>query len=287
MMLNVDRFFKAEDQPVVFSADKLFPSELFGELLQTFPQDELEELMGDNFFAEMDSDRHQEQFKKFIEKTPVWKRLYREVSHRNFKRALLARFDRELTDIRGTKAVNSFRTIDTEVKCSFHLSRNGYLLSLHTDTGMKMVTVVIYLHEEGTELPGAGTRFYQAEDAAAGLDYIRGLLDDKGQCELDRPFGVVGVAVGRVYQQADITEETLRQVKTFDSLHKCALEVPFVGNHAVLFIKSNDSWHDVRLEHLQDDEYRKSFVINFSLVPSEQRNSIGRARRIIRMILSM
>jgi hypothetical protein len=277
--VNLSTFFKVAEKPLVFCSDAPIPPAIFGQLVRQFPLDEMLAQMGSGYFSEIDSARHPALFAQITRRFPVWKHLFREVSSNNFKRSLTARFESELVEIRGEAQVRGLRLSDTEIKCSFHLSRNGYLLSPHTDTGMKMITIVFYLHDEGDEIKGAGTRFYSAREPSAGLEYLRGLLDDENLLELDRPFGVVGAGVERVYQVSDRTVQVMNEVRRFDMIHDCILEVPFVGNRAVLFVKSNESWHDVRLESLDEHQLRKSFVVNFSIVPQNQRNLKARIRR--------
>jgi hypothetical protein len=284
--LNLASFKLVSNSPFVFESSSAVTKEFYQKILASFPTSEMRSNMSDRFFAEIESARHRKEFHSVIAKSKQWSSIYKEVTSPRFRRALLQHFGRELCEFRGVDQVRNLRVSDTEVKCSFHLSRNGYLLAPHTDTGLKLITIIIYLLGSEEELVGAGTRFYKARDDKAGEQYLRSLLDDEDRRELDAPFGIFGAGLERVYEVDNRTTEVLEEIKRFDMIHERILETPFVSNRSVIFIKSNDSWHDVRLDSLQDGQLRKSFVINFSAVPITKRNFMGRARRRLRSFLS-
>lgn len=266
----------ANEEPRVYVTDQALSRDLYVELSNTFPAAEMKERMGNGYFSEIDSARHRVDFDRVLKSRPEWKQLYRAVSRSKFKEELLHHFKQDLESIRGPRELARVTSNNTEVKCSFHMSRRGYLLSPHTDTGKKMITIVIYLGDAGNEMVGAGTRFYQASDSVKGREFMLSLIDDDDRLELDRPYGVVGAGVGRVYESQDRTPEVDSAIQRFDSLHKCTFESRFQGNRAVLFIKSNYSWHDVRLDTLPEGVMRQSFVINFSVASSANPNRLKR-----------
>jgi hypothetical protein len=269
----------------VYQSNQAVNQELYRELLATFPSSEMKSEMGERFFSEIDSDRHPKQFRSVVAKSKQWRSIWDEVSRPKFRQALLQRFHRQLCEIHGEDKIRQLRVSDTQVKCSFHCSRNGFLLAPHTDTGLKLITIIFYLAEVGEELTGAGTRFYRARVATAGDQYIRDLLDDEDKRRLEDPFGIVGVALERIYAPYDRGHNGLGGIQQFDDVHECILQTEFVSNRMILFIKSNNSWHDVRLEALPDAQFRKSFVINLLAVPEIQRSFIwGARRRLVRLL---
>lgn len=281
MNFGISSFFLANEAPRVYVTDEALSRDLYVELSNTFPAVEMKERMGNGFFSEIDSARHRADFDRVLKSRPEWKQLYRAVSRSKFKEELLHHFKQDLELIRGSKGLARVTPQNTEVKCSFHMSRRGYLLSPHTDTGKKMITIVIYFGDSSNEMVGAGTRFYQANDPVKGREFMVSLIDNDDRLELDRPYGVVGAGVGRVYKSQDRTPEVDSEIRRFDSLHKCTFESRFQGNRAVLFIKSNYSWHDVRLDTLPEGVMRQSFVINFSLSSSASPNPF---RRFVRAL---
>lgn len=271
-MLQLSSFVSATQEPRVHVSEEIFAPDLYRVLAESFPTAALKEKMAETFFAEIDSNRHRTEFKQILQSSTGWNKVFQHVTTSRFRRQLLQQFCTEISEVRGVESMSSIKLLDTEVKCSFHMSRNGYLLSPHTDTGKKLITVVIYIDDRNQELISAGTRFYRARDQALGKDYLQGLLDDDDRQEFSRPDGIVGASVGRVYAAGDRSPELLEELKRFDSIHDCVFECGFRGNRAVLFIKSNTSWHDVRLESMEDGQFRRSFVINFSLSPYRRRN---------------
>lgn len=270
MSLELSSFVSTVLEPRVYVSEEIFAPELFRSLVESFPTEELSEKMGEAYFAEIDSARHGTEFRQLMRTRSEWNKLFRFVTSSKFRRQLLQRFSLELNDLRGTETMMDIGSSGTEVKCSFHMSRNGYLLSPHTDTGNKVITIVIYIGEYNEELIGAGTRFYRARSQELGSEYLQGLLDADDRKELEKPYGIVGASVGRVYSAGDRTPELQEELMRFDSIHDCVFECGFKGNRAVLFIKSNTSWHDVRLESATNGQFRRSFVINFSLAQSRR-----------------
>jgi hypothetical protein len=268
--LELTSFVSTVLEPRVYVSEKIIAPDLFRSLVESFPTEHLNEKMGEAYFAEIDSERHGNEFRQIMHTRSEWNKLFRFVTSSKFRSQLLQRFSTELHDLRGTEMMTGLRSSDTEVKCSFHMSRNGYLLSPHTDTGKKMITIVIYVGEFNEELIGAGTRFYRARSQKLGSEYLQELLDDDDRKELEKPNGIVGVNIGRVYSAGDRTLELQEHLKRFDSIHDCVFECGFRGNRAVLFIKSNTSWHDVRLESVSNGQFRRTFVVNFSLTQSRR-----------------
>lgn len=285
MLTNLKSFKSVLDSPSVFVSREFLEPESYVEMVATFPTVEMKSKMGERYFSEIDSERHRKEFLSVVSKFRSWSSLFRDVSGFRFRRALLTHFRRELSQIRGVDSIRNLRLSDTEVKCSFHLSRNGYLLAPHTDTGLKLITIILYLPDSDEVLVGAGTRFYRSRDAEAGAQFMASLLTDQDKQELAAPYGVVGPSLSRVYSADGATQQVLKEIERFDAVHECILETSFTANQSVLFIKSNHSWHDVRLKDLQPTQLRKSFVINFSAVPIAQRNLSGRVRRYFRLLL--
>lgn len=280
MSLELSSFVSTVLEPRVYVSEEIIAPDLFRSLIESFPTEDLNEKMGEGYFAEIDSARHGTEFRQIMRTRFEWNKLFRDVTSSKFRRQLLQRFSLDLHDIRGTEMMMGLGSLGTEVKCSFHMSRNGYLLSPHTDTGRKLITIVIYVGEHNQELIGAGTRFYRARNQELGNGYLQGLLDDDDRKELAKPNGIVGASVSRVYSAGDRTPELQEELERFDAIHDCVFECEFNGNRAVLFIKSNTSWHDVRLETVADVQFRRSFVINFSLAQSRRSKLVRRLMRV-------
>lgn len=280
--LQLCSFILANQEPRVYVLKEALPQTLYERLSDGFPTVELQEKMGHGFFADIDSGRHAKEFNHILGNKPLWNKLVQGLMAKKFQKSLVEQFQSDLNEIRRSQ--NLFSQ-DTVVKCAFHLSRNGYLLSPHTDTGNKVITIIIYFGDEDQQLVGAGTRFYRASNPTVGMEYVRSLCNDDDRKLLDHYNGVIGVAVGRVYEEKDRTPELEAEIHRFDSIYNCVFESRFMGNQAVLFIKSNTSWHDVRLESLASNQFRRSFVINFYLSTDKRRSlfkkllSIGRSGR--------
>lgn len=276
MRVELSKFAPVLSSPIVYVADSLFEVATYTKLNAVFPTEVMKKMMGDRYFAEIDSERHQSCFEEIVASQLAWTRLTSAVSSRRFKKRLLSKFKADLLAVRGERAISRMVPRNTEIKCSFHLSRNGYLLSPHTDTGKKLITIVVYLGDLDTSLNGAGTRFYGARDPVRGKEFLLTLLDSKDKIQIEEPYGIVGVAIDRVYGSTDLSPEIEGKINHFDALHQVLLETSFVGNSAVLFIKSNNSWHDVRLSSLHDGQLRRSFVINFYLRESVTKRIVNR-----------
>jgi len=248
--------------------DDFLDRKLYMELVESFPEGVLTRKMGANFFADLDSSRDSRAIREAVSTSPAWRSLIRQVTTRKFRTELLSYFRMELTRVRGAEEVNRLSSGNTEVKVGFHLSRSGYILSPHTDTGAKLVTIILYLAtNEEDSLVEAGTNFYRPIEKLAGKQFLSELLFREGKVLPAEMTEVFGVSLDRVYGAEDSHEKVKSALEAFDSIHERSSQLGYRPNRAVAFVKSNFSWHDVRLIDVPPHFLRKSFYINFMIQP--------------------
>lgn len=272
--MDLKRFHRIDDTPGLFVLDDVHNRHFYVELVDSFPEVALTHKMGANYFADFDSSRDSQTIREVASASPAWKSLIREVTSRKFRTSLLFYFRTELTRVRGVEEVNRLNSGNTEVKVGFHLSRNGYVLSPHTDTGAKLVTIILYMAtNEEDSLVEAGTNFYCPIEKVAGDQFLSKLLSKAGKLLPQGTSEVFGVSLDRVYGTHDNHEQVAVALEEFDRIHQRSSQLGYQPNRAVAFVKSNYSWHDVRLVDVPPNFLRKSFYINFMIKPSGPPNA--------------
>jgi hypothetical protein len=263
--MDLNSFKVIESTQGLFVSDCVFELDTYERLVAEFPLSELRQKMGLTYFADMDSARSPEAIAQVVKHSKLWKLLIRQVTSKEFRSSLIRRFEAELIDVRGAESIKRLKASNTEVKVGFHLSRRGYLLSPHTDTGQKLITIILYLppvHE--ALVKAAGTNFYSPIDVPTGEAFLEKLLSIDGKAPHAQHPRVFGVSLDRVYGKEDYSTDLNFKLKEFDALHRRSTHVSYQPNRALAFVKSNLSWHDVRLEDSPVEFLRRSFYINFT-----------------------
>jgi hypothetical protein len=126
----------------------------------------------------------------------------------------------------------------TPVRLVFEFSylESGCYIPPHTDVPSKLVSLMIYLPDNGVEYPaGSGTEFYRGRN---------------------------GAAAESAWKSAMLEDEPMRE---FLEKHEVFYTSDFTPNKLVGFIKSSYSWHGVRPLKLPPNAARRSVNINYYL----------------------
>jgi len=249
------------DKPfTIFECHDFFPRELYEQLVEEFPAEQLRHKMGPkDLRARIDQDAHSTEFLNLISCSPAWSWVVDCFSSREFVSDLRRLFRRNLTT-RVRPRLRFLRWLTelvglprVSVKFDFVMSRGGYHLTPHTDGTKKFFALMIYL-------PTAGR--LADSDSMATLFWTAGQLPRA--LRMQHQYRLTSRSFPRVLSLDDTTNP--EGLSEFLESAECFHSTGFRDNSLAGFVKSNESWHSVDLTEVSMAAERCTVLINLNKI---------------------
>lgn len=266
-MINLSDFVKIDGPIKARYLSTAFSHDFYHQLQAQLPVEFLKNRRGPDFFSRLTSLGEPQQFETFLSTAPAWNDVISYFSEKATINHFLALFSEDIIQSRGL--TQSLDANSIQMQFDFHLAQRGYFMAPHTDTGNKVLTLVFYLPDEGMPVLAGGTRLYKPTSAkATSYLYKMSKHDTQGGGENQDRLPLLSASLPRTYKASDHTEATDVAMMEFDEHYECYFGEEFVANSCLAFVKSSDSWHDVRLQHFPANTDRWTFLVNFNIRPS-------------------
>jgi hypothetical protein len=233
-----------------FWIDDFLPEALYRRLYQTFPSpDEL--LLKTEYGNKsiMSSWRERERFEAFCRERSAWRQVVQLFEHPRFVQDAQDFLRAPIVEARGLRGHRrwSFRTgglrmpweVPVRTDFEFSLLRTGTLITPHSDSRKKLVSMLLYLPDpRWQDVYGGSTRLFRPIDEKARSRWCRWNMNHVPDKDRDAFY---------------------REMEP-------GSECEFRPNRLLLFIKSECSFHDMKMIQCPEDILRTSFNVNFNVV---------------------
>ena len=265
---------RVDDKFTYFFCNEFLPPAEAEALLKVFPDDLLRlQISEEKCHASISNRSDHELFEAVVSRSDFLRQIYDWFRSEKFivdvlltfRKPILRRYPYILRHILKKWILNPSRYYG---EIQFSMRNPLHVLSPHTDNADKVLSLVLYLPESGTEAEYGGTAFYLPR-SRSGENAVFRRYSQRGAWLHPRLRALASTKLP-MSESSDSSEVT-HHLHFFDSHYGRVFDAPYRLGAAGGFIKNQFSWHDLRLDSMPRTHTRRSLLVNVFIRPSKVR----------------
>lgn len=291
-VLSDRQFMRHDDWFTRFVVDDFIPSDVDQHLRNTFPNEILTSKPVSQLTASVSYD--DQTVAHLLHQSQMWSSYFDAVLSEDFLTDLLKVFRREIQQrypwywrwILSPRALNPANLQTTAL---FSASRQGFQLSPHSDDKHKVISLIHYLPEIGSQgHESGGTRFFTPHNPRSRRRILKPHSNWSRGIRRFIPFLLAPsfeISLTRRLRSEDKVDQD--EVASFNLNFGESQSLTYSPNRLTGFIKNSWSVHEVDLSNFPSTEIRRAIIINVRLIPTRATSFLDDIDRILSRFKSM